>query len=188
MSLAASDEVDSSSRDGSMQDTWFPWTFRRILALPGPPLAIGASAALLSLLLSAAWYNASGVWQGYRFEGIPIWLHAYGSFDLAYAVFLGFAPVALIYLVRGAHQDLSQLGPALGLAPGSLAELQREVLSVPARSLRAGTALGLTTTEGCGGDSTTDIPNHTFGHGRIDAFNAIRSYLINGQIPLVITD
>jgi subtilisin family serine protease len=34
-------------------------------------------------------------------------------------------------------------------------------------------ALPLTTTEGCGGDTSDDIPNHTFGHGRIDALAAV---------------
>lgn len=33
-------------------------------------------------------------------------------------------------------------------------------------------AVPLTTMEGCGGDSSSDVPNHTFGHGRIDAFSA----------------
>ena len=75
MSLAAADGVGSASRDGIARDAWFPWTFRRILALPGSPLAIGAGAALVSLAMTAAWFNASGLWQGYRREGIPIWLH-----------------------------------------------------------------------------------------------------------------
>ncbi|MBW2289727.1 MAG: hypothetical protein JRG80_18965 [Deltaproteobacteria bacterium] len=143
MSLAATDEVDSESRGGTTRDVWFPWTFRRILALPGSPFAIGIGAGLLSLVVTAAWFNASGMWHGYRREGIPIWLHPSASYELAWPVFLGYAAVALIYLVRGAHRDLSQLGPALGLAPGPLAEVRREVLSVPARSLRVGTALGL---------------------------------------------
>jgi hypothetical protein len=141
--ILAADSVDSSSCDVATRDVWFPWSFRHILGLPGSPLAIGAGAVLLSLVVDAAWFNASGLWQGYRVEGIPVWLHPYGSVSLMYAAFLGFGAVALIYLVRGADRDLSQLGPALGLEPGPLAEVRREVLSVPARSLRAGTALGL---------------------------------------------
>jgi subtilisin family serine protease len=36
------------------------------------------------------------------------------------------------------------------------------------------TAVHLTTNEGCGGDTSTQIPNNTFGWGRIDALAAIR--------------
>jgi len=143
MRLAAANGVDSSPRGERTRDIWFPWTFRRVLGLPGSPLAIGACVLLLSLVVSAASFNASGFWQAYRIEGIPIWLHPYGSFEIAYAIFLGLSALALIYLVRGADRDLSQLGPALGLEPGPLTEVRREALSVPARSLRVGTALGL---------------------------------------------
>ncbi len=34
-------------------------------------------------------------------------------------------------------------------------------------------ALPLTTSQGCGGDTSDDVPNHTFGHGRIDALAAV---------------
>ncbi len=37
------------------------------------------------------------------------------------------------------------------------------------------TALGHTTNEGCGGDSPTQIPNNTYGWGRIDALAAVQS-------------
>lgn len=40
------------------------------------------------------------------------------------------------------------------------------------------TAIPLTTSEGCGGDSIRAVPNHTFGHGRIDAWAAVRTYLL----------
>ena len=82
-----------------MPDAWFPWTFRRILALPGSPLALGAGAVALSLAADAAWFNASGLWQGYRVEGIPFWLHEYASTGLSYAASLGFVVVALMKLV-----------------------------------------------------------------------------------------
>jgi hypothetical protein len=142
MSAVAADGVDSGSRGGT-PDFWLPWTFRRILALPGAPLAIGAGVVLLSLAVNAAWFNASGAWQGYHVEGIPIWLHPYLSVDLSYAVTFGLGAVALFYLVRGAERDLLQLGPALELAPGALADVRREILSVPARSLRVGTVIAL---------------------------------------------
>ena len=35
------------------------------------------------------------------------------------------------------------------------------------------TAVPLTTNEGCGGDTPTAVPNHTFGYGRIDAYAAV---------------
>ena len=37
------------------------------------------------------------------------------------------------------------------------------------------TALQLTTTQGCGGDGPTDVPNHVFGYGRIDALAAYQA-------------
>ena len=39
------------------------------------------------------------------------------------------------------------------------------------------TALHLTTTEGCGGDTNTTVPNNTFGWGRIDALAAVQRAL-----------
>ena len=143
MGLAAADAVDSHSRGGATRDFWLPWTFRRILGLPGPPLAIGAAAVLLSLVIDAVWFNASGLWQGFRIEGTPAWLHPYPSVNFAYAVCLGLGVVSLLYLVRGAERDISQLGPALDLAPGPLAELRSEILSVSPRSLRVGTVAAL---------------------------------------------
>lgn len=143
MHVAAADPVAPQPSGGAVHDYWLPWTFRRILALPGSPLAIGAGAALLLTALDLVWFNASGVWQGYHLDGIPIWLHPYGSVNFTYAITLGFSVVATIYLVRGAARDLSRLGPALELAPRPLADLRRQVLSVPARSLRVGTVVAL---------------------------------------------
>lgn len=37
------------------------------------------------------------------------------------------------------------------------------------------TAVPLTTTDGCGGDTSTAVPNHTFGYGRIDALTAYQA-------------
>jgi subtilisin family serine protease len=52
-------------------------------------------------------------------------------------------------------------------------ELAGEINSL--ESIIEASALPLTTSEGCGGDGPTDIPNHTFGHGRIDAHAAVLS-------------
>jgi len=39
-----------------MRDAWFPWTFRRILALPGPTLRRGALCLLIPL---ASWVGGA---------------------------------------------------------------------------------------------------------------------------------
>jgi hypothetical protein len=44
-------------------------------------------------------------------------------------------------------------------------------------------ALPMTTTEGCGGDSPTDVPNHSFGHGLIDAPAAVQAGLEWMPVP-----
>jgi hypothetical protein len=36
-----------------------------------------------------------------------------------------------------------------------------------------GTAVPRTTSQGCGGDGPTDVPNHVYGYGRINARQAI---------------
>lgn len=45
------------------------------------------------------------------------------------------------------------------------------------------TAVGLTTTDGCGGDTPMDVPNHTYGHGRIDIWAAFQA--VTGVEPPV---
>ncbi|RMD54039.1 MAG: hypothetical protein D6835_00970 [Candidatus Thermofonsia bacterium] len=48
------------------------------------------------------------------------------------------------------------------------------------------TAVSLTTTETCGGDTPTTIPNHTYGYGRIDT-QALLTRLANKHyLPVVI--
>ncbi|MCA9979057.1 MAG: S8 family serine peptidase, partial [Anaerolineales bacterium] len=39
------------------------------------------------------------------------------------------------------------------------------------------TAVPKTTTDGCGGDTSTAVPNHTFGYGRIDALTAYQAII-----------
>lgn len=52
------------------------------------------------------------------------------------------------------------------------------------------TAVPLTTTDGCGGDTTTTVPNNTYGYGRIDAGAAVQKALgltiYKQYIPIVI--
>jgi subtilisin family serine protease len=48
------------------------------------------------------------------------------------------------------------------------------------------TAVSLTTTDSCGGDTPTTIPNHTYGYGRIDT-QALLTHSVNKQfLPVVI--
>ncbi len=47
------------------------------------------------------------------------------------------------------------------------------------------TAVLLYTTEGCGGDTAASLPNHTYGHGRIDAWAAIQAALKIIYFPLI---
>ncbi len=49
------------------------------------------------------------------------------------------------------------------------------------------TAIGLTTSEGCGGDTPTQIPNNTYGWGRIDALAAVKSVL-SIELQKVVSD
>lgn len=49
-------------------------------------------------------------------------------------------------------------------------------------------AVPLTTTGGCGGDTSTSVPNHTFGYGRIDALHAYQLLLLNDRIYLPILE
>lgn len=44
----------------------------------------------------------------------------------------------------------------------------------------------LTTTKACGGDTSTSVPNHVYGYGRINAFSAIDPYLQHNFIPLLV--
>ena len=47
--------------------------------------------------------------------------------------------------------------------------------NVPAlESIIRQSAVPLVTSEGCGGDGPAEVPNHTFGHGRIDALAAVQ--------------
>lgn len=52
-------------------------------------------------------------------------------------------------------------------------------------TLIAQTAVPLTTSEGCGGDAENAVPNHTYGHGRIDAHAAVVAALalVPTQLP-----
>jgi subtilisin family serine protease len=49
------------------------------------------------------------------------------------------------------------------------------------------TALHITTSEGCGGDLPTDVPNNTYGWGRLDILAAVNAALAGGVTPDWIT-
>lgn len=62
--------------------------------------------------------------------------------------------------VAGLVALVLQMEPALA---GNVEAIEQVVMD---------TAVPLTTTDGCGGDTSSDVPNHTFGYGRIDALAA----------------
>lgn len=49
-------------------------------------------------------------------------------------------------------------------------------------------AVHLTTTEGCGGDTNTQVPNNTFGWGRIDALAAVQLAIASNHPPVAAND
>ena len=52
------------------------------------------------------------------------------------------------------------------------------------------TAVPRTTTDGCGGDTNTAVPNHTFGYGRIDALAALTQFQLSyrSYLPISINE
>lgn len=48
-------------------------------------------------------------------------------------------------------------------------------------TILAESAVPLTTNQGCGGDSSTSVPNHVYGHGRLDAYAAYLAALAPAQ-------
>ena len=52
----------------------------------------------------------------------------------------------------------------------------------------ASTAVALTTAQGCGGDTATDVPNNVYGWGRVDAFGAVWTalYPISMYFPIIV--
>jgi serine protease AprX len=51
------------------------------------------------------------------------------------------------------------------------------------------TAVPRTTTEGCGSDTPTSVPNHVYGYGRIDALTYIlQQFTHKVYLPLSITE
>ncbi len=76
VSVTAADGVTASESGRDDATRWLPWTFRRILALPGHPLALGAGATLLFLAIATVWLNTAGVWDGFDYQGRPFWAQA----------------------------------------------------------------------------------------------------------------
>jgi hypothetical protein len=139
VSTAASEAASAPEPDLGRYP-WLPWTFRFVLALPGPSIAIAAGAMLLAATIDVGWFSASGMWHGIYVAGVPFWLDPVAYNNLLYDLSLGFSVLALIHLVRGAERDLFDLEAAL---PFDSESLRREVLGVPHRTLWIGTATGL---------------------------------------------
>jgi len=71
--------------------------------------------------------------------------------------------------VAGLMALLISANPELGGRPSVL------------ESLINGYAVPLTTSQGCGGDAPDDVPNHVYGHGRIDSLASL-----NAALPLAL--
>lgn len=85
----------------------------------------------------------------------------------------------------GSSSGTSMAGPhvagLVGLLVSAQPSLAGQVDAI--EDLIEQTAVPKTTTQGCGGDSPTDVPNNVYGYGRIDAFNAY-SQTSNQQLSL----
>ena len=89
----------------------------------------------------------------------------------------------------GSNQGTSMAGPhvagLVALLISANPSLAGDVDTIEA--LLQDTAVPLTSSQGCGGDSPTDVPNHVFGYGRIDAFAPIlEQFPLKLYLPLSI--
>jgi subtilisin family serine protease len=76
-------------------------------------------------------------------------------------------------ILSGTSMATPQVGGAVLLLWSALPQLRGNVDAT--EGLLASSAVPLTTTDGCGGDSPTAVPNNTYGHGRIDVIAAYRT-------------
>jgi hypothetical protein len=117
---------------------WFRW----VLDFRSPwGLAAGVGCGYLAIAI--AFYNAAGVFDGLRFDGVFFWQHPLLSIELAYVLYFAWVPVAIAYLARGAEHDLARAGPVLGLAGAELEQARRDLLEFRGRALGLGVAIGV---------------------------------------------
>jgi hypothetical protein len=78
-------------------------------------------------------------------------------------------------VLSGTSMAVPHVAGAALLLWSAVPTLWRDVDGTEARL--AQTALPLTTTQGCGGDTPTQVPNNTYGYGRVDAAAAVQGML-----------
>ncbi len=104
-----------------------PWSLRLIERARLAPIWTG-------LLVSAAWFGLYLVYSALfgagpgRFDqlGGATW-----QWEIFWSLLIGMPPVVTAYTLRGGARDLEDLAPALGAGPAEIAQLRREIATVP---------------------------------------------------------
>jgi serine protease AprX len=92
---------------------------------------------------------------------------------------------AMLNGTYGTASGTSMAGPHVAGAVALLIAAEPSLRGDPdaLQELLESTARGLTTTQGCGGDSSTAVPNNVFGHGRVDVWSAYQNLPEPPPIP-----
>ena len=84
-----------------------------------PSLLVWIVAALIVLVLCAAWHNATGAWRGLAVDGEPFWRTTW-RLEIVFAVILGYVFACGGWIVRNMRRDLDALAPVLAIEPSEL--------------------------------------------------------------------
>lgn len=102
-----------------------PRAFRPILRFRGSPLWLGLATAVVALIADGGVLRLTGF-----YETSDVSPATTVPAQVAYALYFGWVPVAVAYLVRGAERDARNLASALGKRGVDREELRRNVLAV----------------------------------------------------------